>query len=101
MNQSIRMNKKDNVTTVIQNISLNQDVEIIDKHGCALIIMNARDHNNMGHKIALQDIPEGELVFKYGFTIGKAIVNLNKGNHVHLHNIESQKGRGDLGKTKQ
>ena len=99
MDQAIQINQKDNVATVIQDVSINQKVEIIDKNGYSLINLNARDHINLGHKIALRDIPRGKLVFKYGFVIGKTLVNINKGNHVHVHNIESQKGRGDLGKT--
>jgi altronate dehydratase small subunit len=35
-------------------------------------------------------------VRKYGEDIGLATVKINPGDHVHTHNIESQRGRGDL-----
>ncbi len=40
-----------------------------------------------GHKIALSEILEGELVFKYGHPIGRATRGIAPGDHVHLHNL--------------
>jgi len=42
-----------------------------------------------GHKIALRDIREGELVLKYGHVIGRATKPIRVGEHVHLHNLQS------------
>jgi len=42
-----------------------------------------------GHKVALDDIEEGEKVIKYGETIGVATGNIPKGSHAHTHNIRS------------
>lgn len=41
-----------------------------------------------GFKIALEDIPEGGLVYKYGNAIGRATTGIKKGQMVHVHNIE-------------
>lgn len=49
-----------------------------------------------GHKIALRDIPRGEQVMKYGLSIGTASADIKAGDHVHIHNVESNRGRGDL-----
>lgn len=49
-----------------------------------------------GHKIALRDIPRGEQVMKYGLSIGTASTDIKAGDHVHVHNVESNRGRGDL-----
>lgn len=49
-----------------------------------------------GHKIACQDIKAGEPVVKYGEPIGRATQDIRAGEHVHTHNTESQRGRGDL-----
>lgn len=49
-----------------------------------------------GHKVALRAIPQGETVFKYGLSIGSALEDIQPGNHVHIHNVESNRGRGDL-----
>jgi len=48
-----------------------------------------------GHKIALTDIPKGEAIVKYGEQIGIATTDIRAGQHVHVHNVESTRGRGD------
>ncbi len=48
-----------------------------------------------GHKIALRDIRKGEPVVKYGLSIGTATQDIRAGDHVHIHNVESNRGRGD------
>jgi len=48
-----------------------------------------------GHKIALKDIPKGAQVTKYGLSIGSALEDIKAGDHVHIHNVESNRGRGD------
>jgi len=42
-----------------------------------------------GHKIALADIDEGEKVIKFGVPVGRAKTVIKAGEHVHVHNIES------------
>ena len=49
-----------------------------------------------GHKIAIKPIKAGETVVKYGLSIGRAIADIAVGEHVHIHNIEPLRGRGDL-----
>lgn len=47
-------------------------------------------------KFARVDIKAGDPVTKYGLNIGRASRDIRKGQHVHIHNIESNRGRGDL-----
>ena len=42
-----------------------------------------------GHKVALCDIEAGADVVKYGFPIGHAITKIQKGEHVHTHNLKT------------
>ena len=49
-----------------------------------------------GHKVALGAISQGQPVVKYGEVIGLASKDITEGQHVHVHNLESQRGRGDL-----
>lgn len=60
------------------------------------IQVRARDDIAYGHKIALLDIAEGATVVKYGLSIGSASCRIRAGDHVHTHNVESNRGRGDL-----
>ena len=39
-----------------------------------------------GHKVALQDMPCGAPVVKYGVAIGVATQAIAQGEHVHVHN---------------
>lgn len=45
----------------------------------------------IGHKIALTDIKSGDTVWKYGQDIGKAVANIAKGEHVHVHNLKTKR----------
>jgi len=45
----------------------------------------------LGHKIALQDLKEGETIIKYGHDIGKVVKSIKKGDHVHVHNVKTKK----------
>jgi len=49
-----------------------------------------------GHKFAIRPIAKGTPVVKYGYSIGTATADIRPGEHVHIHNIESNRGRGDL-----
>ncbi len=42
-----------------------------------------------GHKFALQDIPKGAYVVKYGEIIGRASQDIKTGEWVHTHNVQS------------
>jgi (2R)-sulfolactate sulfo-lyase subunit alpha len=45
----------------------------------------------IGHKIALKDIGKGDTIIKYGQDIGKAVADIKKGEHVHVHNIKTKR----------
>jgi len=49
-----------------------------------------------GHKVATREIAAGELILKYGETMGRATRAIEAGEHVHVHNVEGLRGRGDL-----
>ena len=45
----------------------------------------------IGHKVALVDIKKGDTVVKYGQDIGKAVADIKKGEHVHVHNLKTKR----------
>ena len=47
--------------------------------------------DSFGHKIALKDIRKGDTVLKYGQDIGKAVADIKKGEHVHVHNLKTKR----------
>jgi altronate hydrolase len=79
----LRINEKDNVAVALEDIKKN---EIIIFDGISLKAGEAVDR---GHKIALEDIAEGEDIIKYGFPIGHAIRPILAGEYIHTHNIKT------------
>jgi altronate dehydratase small subunit len=65
------------------------------------ITVTARADIPYGHKIALVDIPKGAQVTKYALSIGSALQDIKAGDHVHIHNVESNRGRGDKASEEQ
>lgn len=83
----------DNVATAIQAIRAGEAVSLgIGEHVLAIKVL---DDIAFGHKFALVDIAAGAPVVKYGEPIGAAIKDIKTGQYVHVHNVESIRGRGD------
>lgn len=93
---ALKVNDKDNVATIFANdIRDGTEVEIRDKAGHMDKVIVKGDVP-YGHKIALRDIHKGDLIIKYGEEIGIATKEIAKGEYVHIHNLDSMRGRGDL-----
>lgn len=92
---ALKVNDKDNVATIFANgVRAGDEVEIRDKKGRKEVI---KIHHDVpyGHKVAVKDIKLGELIVKYGEEIGIATKNIARGDYVHVHNLDSMRGRGD------
>jgi len=91
--QAIVMKEKDNVCTVIEAIAP-EAVAGMEVSG-EILRVQAAEAIPVGHKMAIRDIDPGENIIKYGEVIGRATQPIQKGKHVHVHNLESCRGRGD------
>ena len=91
MNPAIVISTQDNVATALEALEAGQTIRA---GGLALAVTEAIPR---GHKVALRPIRAGEVVVKYGSTIGHASSDIAAGTHVHTHNVASDRGRGDLG----
>ena len=91
--KAILIDKKDNVATALCQLEQGESVQVgIEDYTTRVVL---KQNIPFGHKFALKDIQEGEAVIKYGEPIGLATQPIKQGEHAHVHNIESQKGRGD------
>ncbi|MCB1788397.1 MAG: UxaA family hydrolase [Chromatiaceae bacterium] len=45
----------------------------------------------IGHKLAIRRLEKGDTVIKYGVDIGKAVADIGKGEHAHVHNIKTKR----------
>lgn len=84
----------DMVATAVRDLAPGEHARVVD--GDRVTTIEVRDPVPFGHKFALVDIRRGEEVIKYGETIGLATSAICRGEHVHLHNTEGLRGRGDL-----
>ncbi len=89
MNRALQLSKLDNVATCLTNVKQGDTVNT-GTHN-----LTATQNIPKFHKIAVAPIPAGSHCYKYGEVIGIATQNIQPGQHVHVHNIESTRGRGD------
>jgi altronate dehydratase len=90
MNPAIAISDQDNVATALEALEPGRVLEIAGQR------LTVGAPIPRGHKIALRPIRAGEAVIKYGSPIGIATADIAPGTHVHTHNVESRRGRGDV-----
>ncbi len=93
---ALKVHDRDNVATIFATGVQNGDVvELRDPSGSGekIQVLGAIPY---GHKIATREIALGESIIKYGEEIGVATHVIRKGEYVHVHNLDSMRGRGDL-----
>ena len=92
--KAIKNHDHDNVATLFGTASAGSVVTVMEKNGESFEVKVLNDIP-YGHKIALTKIDVKTQVTKYGEAIGIATALIRLGEHVHVHNIESTRGRGD------
>lgn len=70
---------QDNVAVALKDISKGERISGI----------LFKDSIPIYHKVAIQDIPCGNRIIKYGESIGIATRDIKTGEHVHTHNLRS------------
>lgn len=92
--KAVILNAKDNVATALADL---KDGDILKlKAGEEGLTLKLTDPVPFGHKFSLAKIESGAAVIKYGEAIGIATVDIQPGAYVHVHNVASARGRGDL-----
>lgn len=88
------MHEGDDVATALRDLKPGERVDF--RVGARAGTLEVRQPIPFGHKVALRDLQSGETVRKYGAVIGRATGPIAVGEHVHVHNLEGVRGRGDL-----
>lgn len=84
----------DNVATALRNLDSGESASVgIGQDIISITIVAPVEY---GHKFAIKDIFQGDDILKYGEIIGRATADIATGAHVHVQNVESLRGRGDL-----
>lgn len=80
---AIQLSPLDNVAVLVRRLPAGARV-LVEK---GEVILD-RDLG-LGHKIACQPIAVGDKIMKHGVSIGSATQPIAPGQHVHLHNMQS------------
>ena len=76
---------------VVENAPANTDLTGWIMETDETITVKSLDAVPLGHKIALQDIRSGDIILKYGHDVGRAVADIRKGRHVHIHNMKTKR----------
>lgn len=87
-------NENDNVATAVKKLCRQEKIRI-DLFGREIEVVLNSDVP-FGHKFAIKDIAKGQKIIKYKESIGQATQDIKIGDYVHVHNVVSERGRGDL-----
>jgi altronate dehydratase small subunit len=93
--KAIIINEKDNVGTAIVPLEAGSvvSVEIQGRKERIKLLSSIP----VGHKFALHEVAQGGNVIKYGEPIGQTTGPVLRGEHVHIHNVVSHRGRKEGG----
>ena len=91
--KTVMMKPNDHVATALTMIPADVAVRVVCQE--QIITLKLIDSIEFGHKFAVKSIKQGDEILKYGEVIGVATRDISLGEHVHVHNLEGQRGRGD------
>ena len=93
--KAIVIDAKDNLANLVGK-GAKGDKVVCEIEGGSTVTIELLNDIPSNHKFAFVDLKKGDGIFKYGQNMGRATKNIKKGEYVHVHNIESNRGRGDL-----
>jgi altronate hydrolase len=81
--RAVLLRGDDNVAVAARPIPKGYALDLTD------VTLEVREPIDLGHKVSLRAIAEGEPVRKYGQIIGFASRDIAAGSHVHVHNLRA------------
>ncbi|MDR7080026.1 altronate dehydratase small subunit [Neobacillus niacini] len=91
--KTVMMKPQDKVAVALDHIPEGSIVQVTCQG--KRFTVKLKEDIEFGHKFAVVSISFGEDILKYGEVIGAAIQDIQPGQHVHVHNLEGKRGRGD------
>ena len=91
--KTVMMKPIDKVAMALEPIPSGKEVEVTCQGKTFKVTL--LDDIQFGHKFAVVPIEQSEDIIKYGEVIGRAVRSIKAGEHVHVHNLEGTRGRGD------
>lgn len=91
--KTLYLSERDNVAVALSEIPENASV-VVQKNEIKMTVQ-VLEPIRFGHKFAVRPIHKQKDIIKYGEVIGAALEDIQTGAHVHIHNLEGKRGRGD------
>jgi altronate hydrolase len=89
----VRLSPRDNIAIAVSPLDLGQELLVEG------VKIQLQSFIPPGHKFALQPIPRGERILKYGEPIGAASLPISPGAWVHVHNVTATFVRDEYEKS--
>ena len=84
--------RKDNVgVVVVEGLTAGTEMLCVVTEDNSDFKLTATADVPIGHKIAVTDLADGDTIIKYGEDIGRMIASVEKGGHVHVHNLKTKR----------
>jgi len=83
--QLLLLDPRDNVAIATKDIHAGETLTVADR------VVSVRDDIPQGHKVALEAMPTGTDVLRYGEVIGETTCAVAVGDHVHVQNLISKR----------
>ena len=83
--------KKDHVGVATRDITQGEKLEGWVMEDDSTVTVSANKDIPLGHKVATSAVKKGDRVIKYGVSIGKSTEDINVGDHVHTHNLKTER----------
>ena len=84
--------RKDNVgVVVVEGLTAGTEMLCVVTEDNSDFKLTAKADVPIGHKVAVADLAEGDTIIKYGEDIGRMVASVEKGGHVHVHNLKTKR----------
>jgi altronate dehydratase small subunit len=89
--RAMMMNVEDNVATALEKLKGGVPAMVILTSQEVFKELTPLKDIPFGHKLAVKQIRKDDQVLKYGQVIGNATKDIRPGDHVHVHNVMSNR----------
>lgn len=81
----------DDVGVAVMDLQAGSEIGAATLEGAPVMNLKVCEDIPLGHKIAVRDLPQDKQVIEYGRPIGKMTAAAAQGEHVHVHNLKTNR----------
>jgi (2R)-sulfolactate sulfo-lyase subunit alpha len=85
--------KQDDVGVAVLDLDAGAEIGAATLDGEPVVVIRVVQDIPLGHKVAIHDLSLDQNVIEYGYAIGSATQKISIGEHVHVHNLKTQRWR--------